>query len=110
MTWLESVLYWTGFAKGTSMDALLSRVPQVLTHLMRKSDYLKEPIPKEGLEYIFQRMMELVTPVLTFNPYGGRMAEISEFAKPFPHRAGNIAKISTQQTGMKMGSRQQTIT
>ncbi|KAK3025982.1 hypothetical protein RJ639_041673 [Escallonia herrerae] len=93
MTWLESVLYWTGFPNGTSVDALLSRVPQVLTHLKRKSDYLKEPIPKEGLEYIFQRMMELVTPVLTFNPCGGRMAEISEFAKPFPHRAGNIAKI-----------------
>nr|GEY49317.1 berberine bridge enzyme-like 8 [Tanacetum cinerariifolium] len=38
-------------------------------------------------------MIELERPVLTFNPYGGRMAEISEFAKPFPHRAGNIAKI-----------------
>ncbi|GJR04741.1 hypothetical protein Tco_0527725, partial [Tanacetum coccineum] len=38
-------------------------------------------------------MIELQLPGLTFNPYGGRMAEISEFAKPFPHRAGNIAKI-----------------
>ncbi|KAK3039756.1 hypothetical protein RJ639_027413 [Escallonia herrerae] len=93
MPWLESVLYWTGFPNGTSVDALLSRVPQVLTHLKRKSDYLKEPIPKEGLEYIFQRMMEFVTPILTFNPCGGRMAKISEFATPFPHRAGNLANI-----------------
>jgi hypothetical protein len=48
---------------------------------------------KEGIEFIFARMIELERPVLTFNPYGGKMAEISEFAKPFPHRAGNIAKI-----------------
>ena len=25
-----------------------------------------------------------------FNPYGGKMGEISEFETPFPHRAGNI--------------------
>ncbi|KAA8514793.1 hypothetical protein F0562_017972 [Nyssa sinensis] len=93
MSWVESVLYWTSFPTGTPVNILLSRVPQVLTHLKRKSDYLKEPIPKDGLKYIFERMIELETPVLTFNPYGGRMSEIPESAKPFPHRAGNICKI-----------------
>ncbi|RZC12168.1 Berberine bridge enzyme-like 9 [Glycine soja] len=28
-----------------------------------------------------------------FNPYGGKMGEISEFETPFPHRAGNIYEI-----------------
>ncbi|PSS28921.1 Berberine bridge enzyme-like [Actinidia chinensis var. chinensis] len=93
MSWVESTLYWTSFPTGTPVDALLSRTPQVLTHLKRKSDYLKQPINKEGLEFIWKKMIELERPVLTFNPYGGRMAQISPSAKPFPHRAGNICKI-----------------
>ncbi|THG02657.1 berberine bridge enzyme-like 8 [Camellia sinensis] len=93
MTWAQSVLYYTGFPIGTPVSTLLSRVPQVLTHLKRKSDYLKEPMPKDGLEFIWKKMIELEKPVLTFNPYGGKMAEIPASAKPFPHRAGNICKI-----------------
>ncbi|XP_048325079.1 berberine bridge enzyme-like 8 [Ziziphus jujuba] len=93
MSWVQSVLFWTSFPLGTPENALLSRTPQVLTHLKRKSDYLKKPIPKDGLEFIWKRMIELETPMLTFNPYGGKMAEISPTATPFPHRAGNLAKI-----------------
>ncbi|KAL7142415.1 hypothetical protein ABFS83_08G121900 [Erythranthe nasuta] len=93
MRWIESVLFWADFPTGTPITALVSRVPQVLAHFKRKSDYLKKPIPKSGLEFIFKKMVELKTPLLTFNPYGGRMAEIPPEAKPFPHRGGNIAKI-----------------
>ncbi|KAJ9691291.1 hypothetical protein PVL29_013462 [Vitis rotundifolia] len=93
MSWVESVLFWTNFATGRPVDALLDRNPQVLTHLKRKSDYLKEPIPKAGLEGIWKKMIELQTPALTFNPYGGKMAEISPSATPFPHRVGNLCKI-----------------
>nr|GLL30143.1 berberine bridge enzyme-like 8 [Ipomoea trifida] len=93
MSWLESVLFYTRFPSGTPVEVLLSRVPQVLVHLKRKSDYLQTPMPRDGIEFIFKKMVELQTPMLTFNPYGGRMAEIPSTAKPFPHRAGNIAKI-----------------
>ncbi|KAK4803414.1 hypothetical protein SAY86_003231 [Trapa natans] len=93
MSWVESVLYWTSFPAGTPVEALLSRTPQVLNHFKRKSDYVKRPIPIEGLEYIFARMIELVKPILTFNPYGGKMAEIASTATPFPHRAGNLWKV-----------------
>ncbi|KAL2474857.1 FAD-binding Berberine family protein [Abeliophyllum distichum] len=92
MSWIESVLFWTNYTAGTPVNVLL-RVPQVLTHLKRKSDYLKTPIPKQGLEFIFKRMIELEPVMLTFNPYGGRMAEIQPSEKPFPHRAGNLAKL-----------------
>ncbi|KAL8512642.1 hypothetical protein ACS0TY_018943 [Phlomoides rotata] len=74
------------FPSGTPVEVLMSRVPQILTHLKRKSDYLKKPIPKKGLELIFKKMAELRIPTLAFNPYGGRMAEISPSEKPFPHR------------------------
>ncbi|MCD7469667.1 hypothetical protein HAX54_008816 [Datura stramonium] len=92
MSWIESVLYYTN-SPIAPIDALLSRSPP-LTYLKRKSDYLQKPMSKEGLEFIFKKMIELQTPTaMTFNPYGGRMSEISPLAKPFPHRAGNIAKI-----------------
>ncbi|KAJ0524767.1 putative tetrahydroberberine oxidase [Helianthus annuus] len=93
MNWTQSVLWYYNFPPGSPDSTLLSRIPRSLTHLKRKSDYVKNPISKQGLRFIFQKMIELEHPGLTFNPYGGRMAEISEFAKPFPHRAGNIAKI-----------------
>ncbi|KAJ9140899.1 hypothetical protein P3X46_031491 [Hevea brasiliensis] len=93
MTWLESVLYWTEFPIGTPTNALLSRTPQVLTHLKRKSDYVKKLIPKAGLEGIWKKMMELQVPALTFNPYGGKMGQVPATATPFPHRAGNLWKI-----------------
>ncbi|TQD86657.1 hypothetical protein C1H46_027783 [Malus baccata] len=93
MSWAQSVLFWTSFPTGTATEALLSRTPQVLTHLTRKSDYVKKPIPKTGLMWIFQKMIELEAPTMTFNPYGGKMSEISASATPFPHRAGNLWKI-----------------
>ncbi|XP_024961348.1 berberine bridge enzyme-like 8 [Cynara cardunculus var. scolymus] len=93
MNWTQSVLWYYSFPPGSPDETLLSRIPRSLTHLKRKSDYVKRPISKQGLRLIFKKMIELERPGLTFNPYGGRMSEISEFAKPFPHRAGNIAKI-----------------
>ncbi|KAI5350133.1 hypothetical protein L3X38_003024 [Prunus dulcis] len=58
MSWVESVLFWTSFPIGTEPEALLSRKPQVLVHLKRKSDYVKTPIPKIGLMWIWQKMIE----------------------------------------------------
>ncbi|PON38829.1 Xanthine dehydrogenase C subunit [Parasponia andersonii] len=92
-SWVQSILFWTNIPLGTNDDVLLSRTPTV-NYLKRKSDYVKKPISKKGLERIWGRMKELDGPLmLTFNPYGGRMAEIPSTATPFPHRAGNLAKI-----------------
>ncbi|KAI5350124.1 hypothetical protein L3X38_003015 [Prunus dulcis] len=93
MSWVESVLFWTSFPIGTEPEALLSRKPQVLVHLKRKSDYVKTPIPKIGLMWIWQKMIEFEVPIMSFNPYGGKMSEIPESATPCPHRAGNLWKI-----------------
>ncbi|KAM3702632.1 hypothetical protein ACJW31_04G039400 [Castanea mollissima] len=92
-SWVQSVLFWTNFDLGTPNEILLGRVPQTLSCLKRKSDYLKESIPKDGLELIWKKLIELEYVTLAFNPYGGRMSEIPPEATPFPHRAGNLAKI-----------------
>nr|XP_043614364.1 berberine bridge enzyme-like 8 [Erigeron canadensis] len=94
MSWIQSIKWYNNFPPNSPDSILLSRIPQYLTHSKYKSDYVKEPIPKTGLGLIFKKMIELERPLLTFNPYGGRMAEISEFAKPFPHRDGNIAQVT----------------
>ncbi|CAK9180605.1 unnamed protein product [Ilex paraguariensis] len=93
MSWIDSVLYWANFDSGTSPDILLSRTPDSVNFLKRKSDYVQNPISKDGLEWIWKKMIELGKTGFVFNPYGGRMSEISEKATPFPHRAGNIFKI-----------------
>ncbi|XP_057763851.1 berberine bridge enzyme-like 21 [Salvia miltiorrhiza] len=93
MSWIDSVLFWGNFDNTTSPAALLSRTPDSVNFLKRKSDYVKKPISISGLEKIFKKMVELGKVGLVFNAYGGRMAEIPESETPFPHRAGNIFKI-----------------
>ncbi|EEF39187.1 Reticuline oxidase precursor, putative [Ricinus communis] len=93
MSWIESVLFWSNYPIGTSVDVLLERHSQAEKFLKRKSDYVQEPISKQDLEGIWKKMIELKQAALTLNPYGGRMSEIPECETPFPHRAGNIYKI-----------------
>ncbi|KAI4297153.1 hypothetical protein L6164_037056 [Bauhinia variegata] len=93
MSWIDSILFWSNYPLGTKPDILLERIPKSEKFLKRKSDYVQQPISKEGFESIWKKMMELGKPGLTFNPYGGKMSEISETETPFPHRAGNMYKI-----------------
>lgn len=92
MRWIESTLFWNEFPEGTAIEALLSRVPIARDYSKNKSDYLNKPMPKAGIEALFKKMIELETPFIQFNPYGGKMREISPYAKPFPHRR-NLIKL-----------------
>lgn len=93
MSWIESVLFWANYPNGTSPAVLLDRIPNSENYLKKKSDYVQVPISKANLEGLWKKMIELKKVTLTFNPYGGRMGEISESKTPFPHRAGNLYKI-----------------
>ncbi|CAN6545983.1 unnamed protein product [Malus baccata var. baccata] len=93
MSWIESVLWWANFDIGTSPKALLDRMPNDANFLKRKSDYVQTPISKDGLEWLWKKMIELGKTGLVFNPYGGEMSRIAPSETPFPHRAGNLYKI-----------------
>ncbi|KAK3032610.1 hypothetical protein RJ639_036570 [Escallonia herrerae] len=95
MSWIESVLYIAGFPRGESLEVLLDRTPLTRQYFKAKSDYVKEPISKNGLEGIWKMFYEdeAEAAVMILSPYGGKMDEISEYAIPFPHRAGNLYKI-----------------
>lgn len=92
MSWIESTLFWAEFPNRTLFDVLLNRRAEPL-YLKRKSDYVKKPISKMGLESIWRKMIQLEKIVMDWNPYGGEMSVISESVTPFPHRKGNIFKI-----------------
>ncbi|PHT42476.1 hypothetical protein CQW23_16501 [Capsicum baccatum] len=89
MSWIDSA----NFDNTTKPNILLNRRGDSLNFVKRKSDYVQEPIPKAGLESIFQKIISLGKAGLVFNPYGGRMAEIPEDETPFPHRKGILFKI-----------------
>ncbi|KAK9733258.1 hypothetical protein RND81_04G055100 [Saponaria officinalis] len=92
-SWVDSVIFWADDPIGTPIESLLRRRPSKLSHLTRKSDYVRDPISKDGFEFIFKKLIELEAVRLTFNPYGGKMSEIPEEDAPFPHRKGNLFKI-----------------
>uniref|UniRef100_A0A5B6YRA9 Putative reticuline oxidase-like protein n=1 Tax=Davidia involucrata TaxID=16924 RepID=A0A5B6YRA9_DAVIN len=93
MSWAKSVAFWANFENTTSVDVLLNRTSDTVKFLKRKSDYIQNPISKDGLEWIWKKMIELGKVGLVFNQYGGKMNEIPETETPFPHRAGNIIKV-----------------
>jgi FAD/FMN-containing dehydrogenase len=91
--WMGSVLWWGIKDNNTTPNWLLDRHPDTADFTRRKSDYVQTPIPKDGLEWLWKRMIELGKTGLVFNPYGGRMSQIPASATPFPHRAGNLFKV-----------------
>lgn len=93
MSWVESTLFWAGFPNGTSTDILLDRVQEDKSFFKTKSDYYKKMIPKEGLETLWEVLMDIEDIFIQLNPYGGRMEEISESETAFAHRAGNLFKV-----------------
>ncbi|KAI9126783.1 hypothetical protein K1719_002379 [Acacia pycnantha] len=94
MSWIQSVVYFAGYSMNTSMDVLLQR-NQTFRSFKAKSDYVTQPIPKFGLQGLWNILLEenQNSPVLIFSPYGGKMREISDSETPFPHRNGIIYGI-----------------
>ncbi|KAM7524810.1 hypothetical protein LguiA_014712 [Lonicera macranthoides] len=90
MTWIESTLYFAGYPRNQTLDALLNRTTLYKSYFKAKSDFVKEPIPTYGLEGIWERFMVEDLVFLIMDPYGGRMSEIAESELPFPHRKGNL--------------------
>ncbi|KAI5672895.1 hypothetical protein M9H77_13259 [Catharanthus roseus] len=93
MSWIESVLYIAGYPRNTPPEVLLQGKSLFKNYFKAKSDFIKEPIPEEGLEGLWKRVLEEDSPLMIWNPYGGMMSKISESEIPFPHRKGVLYKI-----------------
>ncbi|KAL1366333.1 hypothetical protein HN51_014174 [Arachis hypogaea] len=94
MSWIESVVFMIRVAR--SLSYLLQRNPtSVQTNYKAKSDYLRHPIPEDGLDGIWSLFNEDEGKgvFMQLFPFGGRMDEISESELPFPHRSGNLCLV-----------------
>ncbi|GMP72377.1 hypothetical protein CsSME_00030443 [Camellia sinensis var. sinensis] len=88
-SWIETTLYWDNKPKGISLDSLLYRMLNESFPFKVKSDYVITPIPKAVLEELWKQMIKMgMGMIMQWNPYGGRMNQISESETPFPHRSG----------------------
>ncbi|KAK7331307.1 hypothetical protein VNO77_25529 [Canavalia gladiata] len=95
-SWIQSVQWWDdndSLKRGDKPETLLNRKLNSAKFGKRKSDYVQKPIPREGLELIWKKLIQLEKIGFVFNPYGGKMSQIASDATPFPHRAGNLFKI-----------------
>ncbi|KAL0372990.1 UNVERIFIED_CONTAM: Berberine bridge enzyme-like 23 [Sesamum calycinum] len=97
MSWIESVLYFAGL-RNESLDILLSRTETGIYHpvyFKGKSDYVRQPIPINGLKGIWRFLHEEDENrgKLQFSPYGGALNDYSESETPFAHRSGYIFMI-----------------
>ncbi|KAE8664581.1 FAD-binding and BBE domain-containing protein [Hibiscus syriacus] len=93
MSWVESTVYWAEFPDGTNIDVLLDRVQVNRSFSKSKSDYYKAVIPRQGLETLWEALMNIEDIFVQMNPYGGRMEEISDTETAFAHREGNLFMV-----------------
>ncbi|CAI9090009.1 OLC1v1024684C1 [Oldenlandia corymbosa var. corymbosa] len=102
MSWIESILRFSSFPKGVTIDALKDGVPPLPPlYFKGKVDLVYKPIPCEALEELWKRCSSSGTtttvtpPIMHFelHPYGGKMDEISKSETPFPHRKGVLYEI-----------------
>ncbi|KAE9600866.1 hypothetical protein Lalb_Chr13g0291491 [Lupinus albus] len=55
-----------------------------------KSDFVRKVIPEKSLNSIWKKFIQDGSPLMIWNPYGGKLSKISESATPFPHRKGTL--------------------
>ncbi|KAL5708634.1 cinnamyl-alcohol dehydrogenase [Ranunculus cassubicifolius] len=94
MSWVNSTLFVDGLSG--PVDILLNRSMPSKNFFKAESDFVRKPISISDLESIWKVMLSAdgdISPQMITEPMGGRMAEISESASPFPNRKGNLYNI-----------------
>ncbi|KAL7611176.1 tetrahydroberberine oxidase [Lactuca sativa] len=91
---IQSTLVFWGLPSSAPIEILLNRSAIAKLNDKTKSDYVRTPIPINGLRKIWRKLMENdESGQLMINPFGGRMADFSETEIPYPHRAGVLLQI-----------------
>lgn len=92
-SWIESVLFFSGYGVGSSISDLKNRYLQDKLYYKAKSDYVRTPIPRLGLTTALEILEKQPKGYVILDPYGGAMQSISSDSIPFPHRKDNLFTI-----------------
>ncbi|XP_027918273.1 cannabidiolic acid synthase-like 1 [Vigna unguiculata] len=108
-SWIGSVVFMNaGFIGSRDLEAtevLVNRTRTRVKNFKGKSDYVRKPIPVDGLRGLWRLLYDdgIEYGQLQFAPYGGIMDEISESQTPFSHRSGYIFHIHYIATWLEEG-------
>ncbi|CAA0825392.1 FAD-binding Berberine family protein [Striga hermonthica] len=91
MSWIEAVVYIAGFPPGTEPDVLMKGKPTFLSYFKAKSDFVNQPITKDGLAGLRDVLVKAHPggETVIFTPLGGKVANLSEDELPFSHGKNN---------------------
>ncbi|KAG1360932.1 reticuline oxidase [Cocos nucifera] len=93
MSWIESVVFFSGLPKWSSVSDLKNRILHTKTFFKAKSDYVLQPISKRDLVRALDLLSDEPKAYLILDPYGGAMDRVGSEDLPFPHRRGNLYVI-----------------
>lgn len=93
MSWIESVVFFSGLPEGSSASDLADRVLHKKNYFKAKSDYVRRPMPIDELIRAVDLLSKQPKAYVILDPYGGAMDRIGSADLPFPHRKGNIHGI-----------------
>ncbi|KAL6840885.1 hypothetical protein ACP4OV_029411 [Aristida adscensionis] len=93
MSWIESVVFFSGLPEGSSVADLRDRVLHKKNYFKAKSDYVRRPMALDQLIRAVDLLSKEPKAYVILDPYGGAMDRIGSDELPFPHRKGNIHGI-----------------
>ncbi|KAM0934682.1 putative oxygen oxidoreductase covalent FAD-binding, berberine/berberine [Dioscorea sansibarensis] len=93
MSWIESVVFFSGLGPNRTVEDLKDRVLHVRKFFKAKSDYVREQISSQDWMAVIERLVVEPKAYLILDPYGGAMSRIKGGDLPFPHRDGNLYGI-----------------
>ncbi|XP_014512755.1 reticuline oxidase-like [Vigna radiata var. radiata] len=93
MSWIESIVFFSGLSDGASVSDLKNRYLQEKEYFKAKSDYVRKHVPLVGIETALDILEKEAKGYVILDAYGGKMHNISNDAIAFPHRRGNLFTI-----------------
>ncbi|XP_010449148.1 PREDICTED: tetrahydrocannabinolic acid synthase-like [Camelina sativa] len=93
MSWIESIMFFN-WTLGQPLEIMLNRDLRFEDQYFKaKSDFVQTPLPEKVFEEVTKRFLEKETPLMIFEPLGGKINQLSENESPYPHRRGNLYNI-----------------
>lgn len=93
MSWIESIVFFSGLSPGSSVLELKNRYLQDKKYFKAKSDYVRTPISYAGIRAAIELLEKQPKGFIILDPYGGIMNSISGHSIAFPHRKGNLYSL-----------------